>query len=119
MGRGIDIIERSCEDKGFIIWGSAVAVVGGGAGAEQSSTIGVSSEVELGLVREARGSVTERVERRVEEAEGVLYGAVYSHCHGVSVLRFHCSAVCSELLLLTEWPFVASCCGRCHRLQNG
>lgn len=61
MGRGIDIVERGCEDKGFfLIWESGVV---GSAGAEQSST---TTRVFVFVV-EVRSSRTETKQRRVEE----------------------------------------------------
>jgi len=36
----------------------------------------------VGFELEGRSSVTEGREGRVKERDGVLNGAVYSHCHG-------------------------------------
>ncbi|KAL2990389.1 hypothetical protein AAZX31_11G197200 [Glycine max] len=49
---------------------------------KQSSSRGVLTKMQLRFQLQGRSSVTKGKQGRVKETEGVLNGAVYSHCHG-------------------------------------
>ena len=78
-----------------------------GRGAKESSSRGVLTKMQLRFQLQGISSVTKGKQGRVKETEGVLNGAIYSHCHGFfsvqKILRFHCFAVFFTSVLLS-WP---------------